>query len=77
MLSMVTFVPLFVQGVLGKTAVEAGSAITPMVVGWPISIELSPIHVIPPRRPTSGTIDSEYSMTRRPPNLARASHVAS
>jgi EmrB/QacA subfamily drug resistance transporter len=37
MLSMVTFVPLFVQGVLGKTAVEAGSAITPMVVGWPLS----------------------------------------
>ncbi len=41
MLSMVTFVPLFVQGVLGKTAVEAGSAITPMVVGWPLSSAIS------------------------------------
>jgi EmrB/QacA subfamily drug resistance transporter len=41
MLSTVTFVPLFVQGVLGKTAVEAGSAITPMVVGWPIASAIS------------------------------------
>jgi EmrB/QacA subfamily drug resistance transporter len=41
MLSFVTFVPLFVQGVLGKTPVEAGSAITPMVVGWPIASAIS------------------------------------
>ena len=41
MLSTVTFVPLFVQGVLGKSAVEAGSAITPMVVGWPIASAIS------------------------------------
>jgi MFS family permease len=41
MLSMVTFVPLFVQGVLGSTPVEAGSAITPMVVGWPIASAIS------------------------------------
>jgi EmrB/QacA subfamily drug resistance transporter len=41
MLSTVTFVPLFVQGVLGGTAVEAGSAITPMVVGWPIASAIS------------------------------------
>jgi hypothetical protein len=41
MLSTVTFVPLFVQGVLGRTPVEAGSAITPMVVGWPIASAIS------------------------------------
>ena len=41
MLSTVAFVPLFVQGVLGKTPVEAGSAITPMVVGWPIASAIS------------------------------------
>jgi len=41
MLSTVTFVPLFVQGVLGGSAVEAGSAITPMVVGWPIASAIS------------------------------------
>lgn len=41
MLSMVTFVPLFVQAVLGKTAVEAGSVITPMVIGWPIASTIS------------------------------------
>ncbi len=41
MLSTVTFVPLFVQGVLGGTPVEAGSAITPMVVGWPIASAIS------------------------------------
>jgi len=41
MLSTVGFVPLFVQGVLGKTPVEAGSAITPMVVGWPIASAIS------------------------------------
>jgi MFS family permease len=34
---MVTYVPLYVQGVLGGTPTEAGSAITPMVIGWPIA----------------------------------------
>jgi predicted MFS family arabinose efflux permease len=37
MIAMVTYVPLYVQGVLGGTPTEAGSAITPMVIGWPIS----------------------------------------
>jgi EmrB/QacA subfamily drug resistance transporter len=37
MISMVTYVPLYVQGVLGGTPTEAGSAITPMVIGWPIA----------------------------------------
>jgi len=34
-------VPLYVQGVLGGTPTEAGSAITPMVIGWPIASALS------------------------------------
>ena len=37
MISMVTYVPLYVQGVLGGSPTEAGGAITPMVVGWPIA----------------------------------------
>lgn len=37
MMSTVTFVPLFVQGVLGGTPTEAGSAIAPMAIGWPIA----------------------------------------
>ncbi len=37
MISMVTYVPLYVQGVLGGSPTAAGSAITPMVVGWPIA----------------------------------------
>jgi EmrB/QacA subfamily drug resistance transporter len=41
MIAMVTFVPLYVQGVLGGSPTEAGSAITPMVIGWPISSAIS------------------------------------
>jgi EmrB/QacA subfamily drug resistance transporter len=41
MISTVTFVPLFVQGVLRGSAKDAGSAITPMVVGWPIASALA------------------------------------
>ncbi|HTO97820.1 MAG TPA: MDR family MFS transporter [Myxococcales bacterium] len=41
MISMVTYVPLYVQGVLGGSPTEAGSAITPMVVGWPIASAIS------------------------------------
>jgi MFS family permease len=38
---MVTYVPLYVQGVLGGSPTEAGSAITPMVIGWPIASAIS------------------------------------
>ena len=41
MISMVTYVPLYVQGVLGGSPTEAGSAITPMVIGWPIASAIS------------------------------------
>jgi EmrB/QacA subfamily drug resistance transporter len=40
MLAMVTFVPLFVQAILGGSPTEAGLAITPMVIGWPIASAL-------------------------------------
>ncbi|HWV38426.1 MAG TPA: MDR family MFS transporter [Vulgatibacter sp.] len=36
MLATATYVPLFVQSVLGGSATDAGEAITPMVIGWPI-----------------------------------------
>src|SRR2546430_9627915 len=41
MIAMVTYVPLYVQGVLGGSPTEAGSAITPMVIGWPIASAVS------------------------------------
>jgi len=41
MIATLTYVPLFVQGVLGGTATEAGGAITPMVITWPIASALS------------------------------------
>lgn len=37
MFSALTYVPLYVQGVLGRSATEAGATITPMVVGWPLA----------------------------------------
>ena len=41
MISMVTYVPLYVQGVLGGSPTEAGASITPMVIGWPIASAIS------------------------------------
>jgi MFS family permease len=37
MIATVTYVPLFVQGVRGGSPTEAGGAIAPMLVGWPIA----------------------------------------
>ena len=37
MIATLTYVPLFVQGVLHDTPTAAGTAITPMVIGWPIA----------------------------------------
>ena len=34
MFGAISFVPLFVQGALGGTATEAGSALTPLLLGW-------------------------------------------
>jgi MFS family permease len=37
MFAALTYVPLYVQGALGKTAPEAGVVLTPMMVAWPIA----------------------------------------
>ncbi|MDY7226846.1 MDR family MFS transporter [Hyalangium rubrum] len=37
MFGATTYVPLYVQGVLGGSATLAGGMITPMIVGWPIA----------------------------------------
>jgi EmrB/QacA subfamily drug resistance transporter len=41
MLATVTFVPLWVQSVLGLPPTSAGAAIAPMAVGWPLTSTLS------------------------------------
>ncbi len=41
MIGLVTFVPLYAQGVLGSTPTEAGAAIAPMAIGWPIASAIS------------------------------------
>lgn len=40
LLATLTFVPLFVQGVLGGTPTQAGATIAPMAVAWPIASAL-------------------------------------
>ncbi|MFO0566163.1 MAG: MDR family MFS transporter [Polyangiaceae bacterium] len=37
LMAMLSFVPLFVQGVNGRSPTEAGAAIAPMAIGWPVS----------------------------------------
>ncbi|RKG79558.1 MDR family MFS transporter [Corallococcus terminator] len=37
MFGATTYVPLYVQGVLGGSATMAGGMITPMIVGWPLA----------------------------------------
>jgi MFS family permease len=41
LLCTLTFVPLFVQGVLGGTPLEVGTTITPMAIGWPLASTIS------------------------------------
>ena len=41
MIAMVTYVPLYVQSVLGASPTGAGSTIAPMAIGWPIASALS------------------------------------
>ena len=40
MVGILTFVPLYVQAVLRGTPTEAGSAIAPMLIGWPVASAL-------------------------------------
>lgn len=37
MLGVLSYTPLYVQGVLGRTPSEAGSVATPMLIGWPLA----------------------------------------
>ncbi|HTQ79045.1 MAG TPA: MFS transporter, partial [Thermoanaerobaculia bacterium] len=39
--AVTAYVPMFAQGVLGGTAVDAGSILTPILIGWPIASTLS------------------------------------
>ncbi len=39
--ALTAYVPLFAQGVLGGTAVDAGTVLTPMLIGWPIASTLA------------------------------------
>lgn len=41
MLSTVTYVPLWVQSVLGLAPTAAGAAIAPMAIGWPVASAIS------------------------------------
>lgn len=41
MIGMVTFLPLYAQGVLGASPTESGACIAPMAVGWPIASAIS------------------------------------
>ena len=40
-IGLTTFVPMYVQGVLGQSALVAGFALTAMVLGWPIGATLA------------------------------------
>lgn len=41
MIGIVTFLPLYAQGVLGATPTQAGAVIAPMAIGWPIASAIS------------------------------------
>jgi hypothetical protein len=41
MIGVVSFLPLYAQGVLGATPMQAGASIAPMVISWPIASTLS------------------------------------
>ncbi len=42
MIGLTTFLPVFVQGVMGRPPLTAGFALSAMVMGWPIGATLSP-----------------------------------
>jgi EmrB/QacA subfamily drug resistance transporter len=41
MIGMTTVLPLYVQGVMGRTTIVAGFTLTALVVGWPLAVMLS------------------------------------
>ena len=42
MVGLTTFLPVYVQGVMGQSALAAGFALSAMVMGWPIGATISP-----------------------------------
>jgi EmrB/QacA subfamily drug resistance transporter len=42
MIGLTTVLPIYVQGVLGRSAIVAGFTLTMLVVGWPFAVMLSP-----------------------------------
>ncbi len=42
MIGLTTFLPVFVQGVMGRPPLTAGFALSAMVMGWPLGATLSP-----------------------------------
>ena len=41
MIGLTTFVPVYVQGVMGRSALAAGFALSAMIMGWPLAATLS------------------------------------
>lgn len=41
MMGLLLYVPLHVQAILGRTPTEAGTAVAPMMLGWPLAANLS------------------------------------
>ena len=41
LMGLTTFLPMYVQGVMGRSALTAGFALTTMVIGWPIGATLA------------------------------------
>ena len=41
MIGLTTFVPVYVQGVMGRSALAAGFALSAMVMGWPVAATVS------------------------------------
>ncbi len=45
-IGLTSFLPMFVQGVLGRSALEAGFALTMMVLGWPVGATLAARNIV-------------------------------
>jgi MFS family permease len=41
MIALMTVLPIYVQGVMGRSPVIAGSALSALVIGWPLAVMLS------------------------------------
>jgi hypothetical protein len=41
LIGLTTILPIYVQGVLGRTPIEAGVTLTTLIFGWPLAVLLS------------------------------------